>query len=150
MPFTETLSLNLIFACTGLAVLLLLLAGFIRRLKSHERPHARRIMSKREQRMYFMLEKALPEFIILSQVCFSALLTARSYAVRARFNRKYTDFVICDRNMNVIAIIELDDWSHKKKQAQDAARDKMLARAGYSVLRYNEIPSPEAIRSDIL
>lgn len=106
-------------------------------------------LTPHEQKMYFVLTSALPECVVLAQVAFSALITTESQATRNQFDRKVTDFVLCSQRLNVIAIIELDDWSHRGREQQDANRDAMLKNAGYTTIRYASIPTTEKIRSDI-
>ena len=98
--------------------------------------------------MYFRLQGALPNLIVLSQVSFGALLTARSMAVRNTFNRKRADFVICEKSFKVVAIVELDDSSHDGNEAQDERRDAQLVNAGYRVLRYRGIPNIDRVQAD--
>ena len=100
--------------------------------------------------MFTRLKQSFPEYDVLAQVAFSALITNKNYKVRAKFNRKVTDFVIIDRHTNVIAIVELDDPSHIGKEKEDAERDAMLFEAGYIVYRYTEIPSVQVLRKDIM
>ena len=69
------------------------------------------MMTAFERRMFMRLKQAFPEYHILAQVAFSALITNSHYKIRALFNRKVTDFVILNADMHVIAIIELDDHS---------------------------------------
>lgn len=114
-----------------------------------ETPRAKALLTKNEQPMYFRLLGAFPDAVVLAQVSFSALITARTKAVRNRFDRKVADFVLCTRAFEVIAVIELDDSSHKGKEAADRARDSLLTEAGYRVLRYTRTPDIEQIRSDI-
>lgn len=113
-----------------------------------ESPRRRQLLSEREQAMHNRLVQVLPDLVVLAQVSFSALLTARAYAVRNTFDRKTADFVVCDKAFQVLAVIELDDASHKAKAGKDAARDAMLANAGYRVLRYPNIPDIDRVRSD--
>ena len=100
--------------------------------------------------MYARLISAFPQHHVLAQVAFSALITSQNYKIRNQFNRKVTDFVLLDKNCNVVAVIELDDPSHIGKEQEDAARDAMLQEAGYRVLRYTSIPSVSALQKDIL
>jgi very-short-patch-repair endonuclease len=117
---------------------------------SAEQPRRKQLLSEREQAMHNRLSHALPELVVLAQVSFSALLTARAYAARNTFDRKIADFVVCDKAFQVLAVIELDDASHKGKTDKDAARDAMLVSAGYRVLRYPNIPDLDRVRSDFL
>lgn len=67
------------------------------------------------------------------------------YKIRSKFNRKVTDFVLLNKDMKVVVIIELDDHSlFLIKQ-----RDQMLQEAGYDVIRYTEIPSIKQLQMDI-
>lgn len=116
--------------------------------RSAEPPRRRQLLSEREQAMHNRLTQALPELVVLSQVSFGALLTARAYATRNTFDRKIADFVVCDKAFQVLAVIELDDASHKAKAAKDDARDAMLIQVGYRVLRYPNIPDIDSVRGD--
>lgn len=109
----------------------------------------KQILTNREQQMFSILTSALPECVVLAQVAFSALVTADAWESRNRFNRKVADFVLCSQNMNVIAVIELDDRSHIGREHHDRERDAMLKQAGYTTIRYPNIPTIETIRRDI-
>ena len=99
--------------------------------------------------MFTRLKEAFPHHHVLAQVAFSALITHDNFKIRSKFNRKVTDFVIMDREYNVFAIIELDDSSHIGKEKEDAERDAMLIAAGYTVVRYTEIPSIRQLQRDL-
>ncbi|MBE3023642.1 DUF2726 domain-containing protein [Janthinobacterium sp. GW458P] len=113
------------------------------------RLHRKPVMTAREQQMYHLLQTALPECTVLAQVAFSALVTALGRTNRNRFDRKVADFVLCSQQLNVIAIIELDDSSHAGRERQDQERDAMLRLAGYVTLRYANFPTQQALRADI-
>ena len=109
-----------------------------------------RPLTMNEQPMFMKLRETLePEYVVLSQVSFGAILWTWSYAVRNRFNRKIVDFVICDKGFNVIAVVELDDSSHKGKEERDAERDLILKEAGITVFRYKYTPESSKILEDI-
>ena len=108
----------------------------------------KRIITMNEQPTFLRLREALPEHIVLAQVAFSAFMTGNGYATRSLFNRKVADFVVVDKSFNVIAIIELDDSSHKGKENQDAARDALITEAGYKVIRYKRTPDLEQVKKD--
>lgn len=110
----------------------------------------KKVITPFEAKMFARLKQAFPAHHILAQVAFSALITNSNYKIRSRFNRKVTDFVLLDQQMNVVIIIELDDPTHIGKESEDAERDAMLLEAGYQVIRYTEIPSIRQLQQDIL
>lgn len=110
---------------------------------------AKNLLTKNEQPMYFRLCEALPEYIVLCQVAFSAMLDTKDRATRNTFNRKVADFVICRKSFGVVAVIELDDNSHAGKEDNDKDRDALLNDAGYKVLRYRTTPDAETLRNDL-
>lgn len=134
----------------GVFIALLIVAALKQKAGSGsaERPRRRWVLSKNEAAMFHRLLQALPDHVVLAQVSFGALLTARSTATRNRFDRKIADFVVCNKAMQVLAIIELDDSSHRGKEDKDAARDKLLVDAGYRVIRYSKIPNIEKVQDD--
>jgi very-short-patch-repair endonuclease len=85
--------------------------------------------------MYWRLRETFPDLVVLAQVAFSALITSRRED-RNRYDRKTADFVLCDRALVVVAVIELDDASHAGREGPDKARAALLESAGYRVLRF--------------
>lgn len=116
--------------------------------KRFEPVKAKRVISMNEQPTFSRLRDALPQHIVLAQVAFSALITSKGYASRNRFNRKVADFVVLDKAYNVVAIVELDDSSHKGKEDKDATRDALLLEAGYKVIRYPRTPDMDKVKTD--
>lgn len=106
-------------------------------------------LSANEQALYFRLLEALPEHIVLTQVAFSALMTADNRATRKAFGGKVANFVICEKSFKVLAIVESDVASYKGKEAVDAKHDMILQRAGYKSLRYKSIPEIRKVKADI-
>ena len=137
----------LIGCIASLALFILVVQRYVRPTQKY---YPRPVITNFESKMFTRLNQSFPEYHILAQVAFSALITHHNMKVRAKFNRKVTDFVILDKKLQVIAIIELDDHSHIGKEQEDAERDAMLLQAGYQVYRYTNIPSPQSLRRDIL
>jgi len=108
----------------------------------------KRIITMNEQPTFMKLKEALPEHIILAQVAFSAFMTAQGYTTRNLFNRKVADFVVLDKAFNLVAIVELDDSSHKGKEKIDAERDALIREAGFRVVRYKRTPELAQIHAD--
>lgn len=98
--------------------------------------------------MYWRLTGALPDLVVLAQVGQSAFLKSNDIAVFRSFSQKVTDFVVCDKAFNVLAIIELDDASHKRKKDKDAQRDAVITAAGLRVIRYANIPDIAKVHED--
>jgi DNA polymerase/3'-5' exonuclease PolX len=112
-------------------------------------------LSAPEQVLYFRLVKALPEHIILGQVQLSRILKVKkgnnAQAWLNRINRMSVDFVVCNKDSSIVAVIELDDTSHntEKRQHADAKKDKALTAAGIKIHRWNvkNIPNEDAIQA---
>ena len=112
-----------------------------RRGRHRKLPKAEPLMTAREQPMYWRLQEAFPGEVVLAQVAFSALLTASDRAGRNTFGRKIADFVVCTKGLRVTAVVEFDDACHKAREAEDAERQGLLERAGYTVLRFKHVPN---------
>jgi very-short-patch-repair endonuclease len=71
-----------------------------------------------------------------------------------RISRMSADFVLCSKDSTIVAVIELDDASHKKagRQAADAKKDKALRSAGIRVVRWQttSIPDEAAIKATFI
>lgn len=146
---TLLIALAVLVVIAAAAVAMLQKTGSTAGASGAERPRRKKLfLTEREQSMHNRLTQALPDLIVLAQVSFSALITARAYAVRNTFDRKTADFVVCDKAFQVLAVIELDDASHKGKEEKDSARDTLLTSAGYRVLRYANIPDIDRVRAD--
>lgn len=99
-----------------------------------------------------MLVEALPEHYIFSQVSFNALITHAPHVwskeailnVRMKFNAKYVDFVICNKMLEVVSIVEYDGYGHNTHA--DTYRDSMLRAAGYHVERFTPKDSFDTIK----
>lgn len=143
---------NLLVLFAVFAVLLVVVAGMAgpkrKNAGKEEKLKPKALMTDREQAMYNRLVQALPELVVLAQVSFSALLTARSYAARNTFDRKVADFVVCDKAFRVLAVVELDDSSHRGREKEDGARDALLSGAGYRIVRYTRVPDVLQVQED--
>ena len=138
-----------------LAIGLLVFAAVARKRSSQstssfvDKPKARPPLTAREQAMYNRLVQTLPDLVVLPQVSFGALLTARTRAARSSFSRKIADFVVCDRAFKVVAVVAFGgDKSNKGKSQRDLDRDALLVEAGYRVLRYQRVPDIDRVEAD--
>ena len=114
-----------------------------------DKPKARPPLTAREQAMYNRLVQTLPDLVVLPQVSFGALLTARTRAARSSFSRKVADFVVCDRSFKVVAVVAFGgDKVNRGKSQRDLDREALLVEAGYRVLRYPRLPDVGRVEAD--
>lgn len=104
-----------------------------------------------EQAFYFRLVKALPDCVILAQVQYSRFLGIRKgthnpLSVLNSIQHKSADFLVCDKSLAVLAVIELDDASHtrRSRRVSDAKKDAVLKVAGIRLLRWQASDMPDA------
>jgi uncharacterized protein DUF2726 len=146
------------FAVFALALLGVAAAKEKKKANASEAPwpfHAKKPLSTPEQVLYFRLRKALPEHIVLAQVSLSRLLGVNKGSDFGewfnRISRMSADFVLCSNDSTIIAVVELDDASHKKahRELADAKKDKALQSAGIRIMRWqvNFIPDEATIRA---
>lgn len=58
-----------------------------------------------------------------------------------KIQAKHVDFLLCDQNLYIKAIVELDDGSHDKTDRQERDRfvDQILTSVGYKVIRTRSV-----------
>jgi hypothetical protein len=114
----------------------------------HSRIRPKPLLTPNETEFFHRLQRALNGYHVFPQVAFGALLTddgqLRSQArwsVRAKFDRKIADFVICERgSLKIVALIELDDRTHSA--SADRQRDAITKAAGYQTFRFQSKQKP--------
>ncbi|MFC4171366.1 DUF2726 domain-containing protein [Microvirga sp. GCM10011540] len=113
-------------------------------------------MTSNEREFYGRLLVAFPGCQIWPQVPILALLRPDAKEGSRAFWRGFrmisnarVDWVVVE-NLEVLAIIELDDRSHDARK--DAKRDQILASCGYRVVRFDtkRRPPPEQIRRAVM
>jgi len=108
----------------------------------------KKVLTPVEQQFYQRLVRAFPDHVVLSQVAFSQLVGVRKgenfKAIWNRYNRLVADFVVCNKDFSIAAVIELDDRSHDSPARMDADRRKaaICAAAGIALQRVNVNPLP--------
>jgi len=119
---------------------------------------ARSLLSPREQSLYQRLLSLYPKHQVFVQVALSQLIDVdrnhpESESIRARYKQLVADFVLCRADLSVVAVIELDDRSHERRDRQDAdaRKSKALADAGLRLVRIpaGALPSEEELREII-
>jgi hypothetical protein len=146
----KTLLLALLLLVVAAAVVALQLKGKkgTGRTGSYRR---RKLMTDNELEFFGRLVAALPEHYIFPQVALSALIEAASgdkktaHSDRLKIAQQRADYVVCAKNGDVVAVVELDDRSHSA--AKDQLRDSRLEQAGIRTVRFQSRakPTPAAI-----
>lgn len=120
------------------------------------------LMTRPELKLFAQLTGLFPDVWVFPQVSMSALMnpTARK-SEREKFHsalnkivRKRVDFVVCRKDLSVVAVIELDDSSHDnaRQKAADVARDALLGSVGVPVVRFDgrSWPSDAAVQDALI
>ncbi|MDH3689061.1 MAG: DUF2726 domain-containing protein [Gammaproteobacteria bacterium] len=98
--------------------------------------HSKRLLSDSEQVLYWTLVKRLNEQIVLPKVSLSKFLfckgTARD-ALRRKLRRKVADYVICNKDFAVQAIVELE--KRTSRASREERTDRLLSSANIPVFR---------------
>lgn len=116
------------------------------------------LLTDREQDFFWRLKEAVrDDLVIAPQVVFGAFIKVKSTALtdknRARHavSHNRCDFLLCDKKLKPVALVEVDDSTHNsfKAKAKDRRRDDLMKAVGVKVLRYRNMPAPAEIRKDL-
>ena len=112
--------------------------------REEELPYAKRDILTRYEYWFFakLKEKCDAKVLIVCpKIRMEDLLivTAKenAYSWRNRVKSRHVDFVLCDKNMKVLAGIELDDKTHKTEKAKenDDFKDRVFKQIGVPLFR---------------
>lgn len=109
----------------------------------------KKVMDETQERFYVRLCKSVPaDCHVFPQVSMRALIETNHWDMWAPFNLKRVDFVICNADLNVVCVVELEGENEQKRHLR---REKMLKNAGVNILRYriDENPDIENFSKDI-
>ncbi len=147
----ENISWSWLAGSAVLLVALVVALFWARRARYRRQP----IMTANEREFYHRLLKALPDCEIWPQVPILALLRPEAkegtrvfWMAFRQISNMRVDWVIA-QDLEVLAVIELDDRSHDAKR--DARRDQILKSCGYRVIRFqsNRRPDPQEIHDAV-
>lgn len=120
-----------------------------------------RLLSKPEALLYLILKTGLPEHNVFANVRMADLVDVhrqhKGFERLRRFRKisqYHLDFVVCDKQMHMIAAIELDDSSHDHtdRAQADRLKDDCLEAVGLKMIRFRvgKIPKHQEIREIVL
>ena len=94
----------------------------------------RRPLKSHEQTLYWRLVNALPDHVVLAQVAMNRCLTMRGPHALV-LGRETLDFVLCNRAMRILAVIEVEDASRPLADRRaHVRRDQMSEERGHDPL----------------
>lgn len=113
------------------------------------------VLSDSEQVLYHRLCEALPECHILAQVALSGVIEPSTRDPKKAWFRKISqksvDYVVCLKDFTTVAVIELDDGTHRRedRRKSDRDKDKALGDADLPIIRWTvtALPTVEQIRT---
>jgi hypothetical protein len=116
------------------------------------------LLTEREQVLFQRLRQALPDHLILAQVQLLQVLEflpgGRTQALVNRISQLSIDFLVLNADTSVVAAVELDDASHRRRDRPwaDARKTHALKCAGVPLVRWNarNLPDGAAIRVALL
>lgn len=131
-----------------------LLVRFVTGRSAPVRYRRKPVLTGGEREFFFRLRQALPECVVCPQVAVSALLEPagvgrlRQAAVDC-IDGKRVGYAVFDRNMELVAVVELDHRTRTSRRA--AARDAYFSSAGIRTIRFQSkrLPSETKIRSAV-
>ena len=140
----------IIFASIAILVMILIIAykGRLNRQRSDSALRQRAVFNSDEQMTFVRLKEILPEANILAHVSFDALLTTKFSHTRRKYEKMFADFVVMDKECNVISIVAVGEVTSLKKMRITKYQDALLLAAGYKVKRYSEVPEYSQLRED--
>lgn len=115
---------------------------------------AQRFLGKAESLLYYLLRAGLPDLEVFAGVSLARVVGAggegREREQQSRRLSQYQlDFVICDKNMRVIAVVEVESAVGAAAVGDQHFKSDMLKQAGIRVVRVNPaaLPRREQIRA---
>lgn len=113
--------------------------------------YPKRPLSEVEQLFYWRFVQALPEHVVIPQVQLSRFLGVKRghkfHQWNNRINRMSVDYLVCSKDFSVVAAVELDDSTHRRRDRvrADSKKDKALQDAGVRLIRWPVRPLPEIV-----
>jgi hypothetical protein len=134
----EPITIALILACILAAASAVFAYARAKRTSGLETEYARRRPLKScEQTLYWRLLKMLPNHVVLVQVAMSRCVSIKGPNA-STLARESLDFVICNRAMRIVAVIEIEDESRSlsdHRQKIEWLKEEAIAGAGIRLLK---------------
>ena len=117
-------------------------------------PARERFLGQAETLLYYLLKSGLPGYEVFANVSLASVISAsgsgheREQQLR-RLAQYRLDFVVCDKRMRIIAVVELDSAVAAMGAGEQQFKADCLKRAGIRLVRVNPaaLPKREQIRA---
>jgi hypothetical protein len=113
------------------------------------RARARPLVNSWELEMFRRLQAAWPEGLVLVKVALSALISV-PLRERERVRHRHVDFVLCDAEMQVYAVVQLEQDEELQEFRTGESAKTLLSNAGYVVLSWSEPPAVSEIEEALV
>jgi len=116
------------------------------------------LLTEREQEFFWRLKEAVrDDLVIAPQVVFGAFIKVKATALTDKNHARHVvahnrcDFLLCDKKLKPVALVEVDDSTHNnfKARSKDRRRDELMKAVGVAVIRYKNMPVAAQIRKDL-
>lgn len=115
---------------------------------------AQRFLGQTQSLLYYLLKAGLPDHEIFAGVSLARFVVAagdgREREQQSRRLAQYTlDFVVCDKSMQVMAVVEIDTAAAATTAGDQRFKAEMLKQAGIRLVRINPaaLPRREQVRA---
>jgi intracellular sulfur oxidation DsrE/DsrF family protein len=117
-------------------------------------PARERFLGQAETLLYYLLKTGLPGYEVFAHVSLASVISAsgsgheREQQLR-RLAQYRLDFVVCDKSMRIIAVVEMDSAVAAVGAGEQQFKADCLKRAGIRLVRVNPtaLPKREQIRA---
>ena len=105
-------------------------------------------LTRREQILHRRLAHLYPNHVIFTHVALSQFIDViargpERHSKQSRFDQYIADFVLCRRDLSIVAVIELDDATDPPLNCREAdAYEKAVESAGLRLVRIGAGPLP--------
>lgn len=107
---------------------------------------AQRFLGRAESLLYYLLKSGLPDFEIFAGVSLARVVGAagegREQQLR-RLAQYQLDFVVCDTNMQVVAVVEVESAAGADAAGDRRFKSDLLKQAGIRLIRINPVALPQ-------
>ena len=107
-----------------------------------------RFLGKAETLVYRLLKAGIPDHEVFANVTLAAVIGGRNEQDSRRLSQYRLDFVVCDKDMRVVAAIEVETGGAASAAGEQRFKADSLKAAGIGLVRINvaALPRREEIR----